>query len=650
MSDRWVLAAAAAAWSGAWTAVPLPLPAALAAGLVVVLVRHPASAAGALFVLCSALGARALAGLDPPPEARFDATITLATDPELTFEDHLRFEARTSQGRLLAEVRGPEAVAAIGALLAGERATVVGETSPFTRDTAWTRSRHLAGRLRIESVSAVGRAAPPAEAANRFRRLLDRGATSLSERHRSLLAGLVLGDDRAQPPELSADFRAAGLTHLLAVSGQNVVFVLVVFGPLLRLLRLWPRFLLALAVVAAFALLTRFEPSVVRATFVAGVALFAHTTGRPSGGVRHLSIAICLLLVIDPLLVHSLGFRLSVAASAGVLLLAPPIVARLRGPTWFRDGLGITAGAQLAVAPVLVPVFGPMPLAALPANVLAGPVAGLLMVWGLTGGVVAAAVGGRIGWLLHRPSAVGLHVLEAVAAGGASLPLGQVGLRHLALLAIAGALVWWGGRRHVTWTGPTGLALAALAVVAPILTPVPLGPRDAGYGATVWVDGRVAVVDVGPGASPVDVLDALREAQVSAVGLVVVRTSRSSAGELIDAVQRRFAVGAVVGPPGLAHPDVVVPERPLRIAVGRLSIAVDDAGPPLRLRIGWAPPGDAEAARTLPAGSGPAVGSAGALGARSPPLRRDAPPRRARAGRGVDPGHGSGRLGGAVCA
>jgi len=63
---------------------------------------------------------------------------------------------------------------------------------------------------------------PPSRAANGVRRTLVAGAAPLSPVQRSLFTGLVIGDDRAQPAGLADDFRGAGLTHLLAVSGQNV--------------------------------------------------------------------------------------------------------------------------------------------------------------------------------------------------------------------------------------------------------------------------------------------------------------------------------------------------------------------------------------------------------------------------------------------
>ena len=570
-------------------AVPAPVVAVLAV-VAVAGHRRPLALCAALLVATSLLSARALAGLDHPPDGPFTGAVTLATDPERTVDDRLRFEVVTEQGRLLAEVRSPTAVTRLGDHLAGDRAVVAGQASPFTRMSEWVRSRHLAGRLTIETVQAAGPGSPVATAANRFRRLLDDGAASLPPGQRALLAGLVLGDDRAQPPELAADFRAAGLTHLLAVSGQNVLFVLAVAGPALRRLRLWPRFVLGIGLISAFALVTRFEPSVVRAAFVAGVALYARTTGRPSGGVRHLAIAICLLLLVDPLLVHSLGFRLSVAASLGVLLLGPRLAERLPGPVWLRTGLAVTAGAQMAVAPVLVPVFGPMPLAALPANVAAGPVAGALMVWGLTAGTVAGVVGGLPAWLLHRPSAVGLRMLEDIAATGASLPLGRVDLRHVFVLALAAGVAASARRRGSTPGVGAAAVLVAVALVSPVVTPARAGARAAGHDATVWVDGPAAVVDVGTRADPVDVLDALRGADVAAVGLVVLRSATPAGLAVLDAIDARFPVGATVGPPGLGSDRVTVPTGELRIRVGRLAIRIDRAGPPLRASIGWASP------------------------------------------------------------
>ncbi|MFP5322198.1 MAG: ComEC/Rec2 family competence protein [Acidimicrobiia bacterium] len=579
---------AVAAWVGALAArsVPVVLLAVAATGAVAAVRgqgwRRVLLAAAAVGVLTSGLAARSLDGLRPPPEGPVAGVAVLLTDPEPRPGGGVRADVRLDGRRLLAEARSPAAAAALAPRLAGEGVVVRGAVSGFERAMPWAQARHLAGRLRIEMVTADVPAAPHAALANRLRRTLERGTASLPERHRSLLAGITLGDDRAQPAELTADFRASGLTHLLAVSGSNVLFVLVAVGPLLRRLRLWPRFFLAVGVVAGFALLTRFEPSVVRAAAMAAVALWATTTGRRSGGVRHLGLAMIGLLLVDPLLSRSVGFRLSVAACLGVLVLAPRLVERLPGPRWAREALATTIGAQLAVAPVLVPVFGAMPLAALPANVAAAPLAAGLMVWGITAGLVAGVVGGAVGAVLHLPSALALAALERVAAWSAALPLGHVDLRHVAVLAVAGLLL----TRPPPWRAVGALAVA-VAVLLAGASPVPPGSEQVGWAATVWTDGPVAVVDLDVGASATEVLDVLRRRRVHAVTVVVVRSARDQPSEVVRALRARFPVHAVLAPPGSPVPDHVVPRPGLVVRVGGFQVRVDEAEPVLRARIGW---------------------------------------------------------------
>ncbi len=238
------------------------------------------------------------------------------------------------------------------------------------------------------------------------------GSTHLPPVDRALLAGFLLGDTRGVPPELTEQFRAAGLTHLTAVSGENVAFVMALFAPLLRRAGLRGRVVLALVVLVAFGTMTRWEPSVLRAIAMATVALLAGALGRPTTGLRVLVLAAATLLLVDPFLVHQVGFLLSCGASLGIALFSRPITERLRGPMWMREVLGVTAAAQVGVAPVLIPVFGSMPLVALPANLVAVPLAAPLTMWGLIAGVaggLARPVSPAIPRLLELPTVGLLH-------------------------------------------------------------------------------------------------------------------------------------------------------------------------------------------------------------------------------------------------
>ena len=140
------------------------------------------------------------------------------------------------------------------------------------------------------------------------------------------------------------------------------------------------------AVLVVFGTMTRWEPSVTRAIVMTSIALLAGVLGRPTSALRALLLAATLLLLIDPFLLHSVGFALSCTASLGIALWSRPITEWLWGPQWIREVLGVTAAAQIGVAPVLIPVFGSVPLVALPANLVAVPLAAPLTMWGIVAG------------------------------------------------------------------------------------------------------------------------------------------------------------------------------------------------------------------------------------------------------------------------
>src|SRR5206468_3695597 len=102
-----------------------------------------------------------------------------------------------------------------------------------------------------------------------------------------------------------------------------------------------------------FGVLTRWEPSVLRAEAMAALALVGTTLGRPVSGLRLLALAVTAVLLVDPLLVRSVGFLLSVAACTGIALLARPIARVVPGPRRLAAAVGVTVAAQLGVAPVL---------------------------------------------------------------------------------------------------------------------------------------------------------------------------------------------------------------------------------------------------------------------------------------------------------
>lgn len=498
------------------------MPVVLVAVAVAMLRRRPVAVALALALVAGARSESSLVALDQPLPDHLTGTARLVSDPTLS-DIGSSVEVELGGRRWQAQVpRDDEWV--LRPLLMGDHIEVTGRPRPFSgAPEGWRRSRHLAGRLDVSRIERGPPASAPYLAANAVHRLLSRGASSFDDRDRALFMGLVVGDDRAQGDVDRFRFQATGLGHLLAVSGQNVVFVLLVLRPLTSRLGLRSRWLVALAALALFVLVTRAEPSVLRATAMAAVALSASMSGRVASGFRVLALAVIGLVLVDPLLVSGLGFQLSVCATGGLLVGAAPLSERLAGPHWFTDALGCTLVAQLATAPLLIGLAGGVPSVATLANVLAVPAAGAVMVLGLTAGIVAGLVVPPVAAVISTPTRLLVDWIDAVASTLSRVPLRLLGPWQLALVGLAAVLLW--PRRRSGWSTVVALCLIGSAVwpleVPPTPTAVAAGVvvADSGCGRTVLLEGRVDVIDV---------LEALQHAGVVRADVVVARVSASA--------------------------------------------------------------------------------------------------------------------------
>jgi competence protein ComEC len=373
--------------------------------------------------------------LDDPDASRFVASVLVRVDS---------FDGRAAGGRRVVVHASGDLADHLRILSAGESAVLRGWCSELEGfDLRW-RWKHAVGEVHATELVGVGRARAPLDRlANGMRALVLDGSAQLQPIDRALLAGFLLGDTRGVPDELTEQFRLAGLTHLTAVSGENVAFVLALFAPLLRRAGLRGRVVIAVVVLVCFGTMTRWEPSVLRAIAMAMVGLLAGALGRPTTGVRVLVLAATGLLLIDPFLVHQVGFVLSCGASLGIALLARPITARLPGPGWMREVLGVTAAAQVGVAPILIPVFGSMPLVALPANLVAVPLAAPLTMWGLVAGVaggLARPLSPAIPRVLELPTVGLLHALISVADLASRVPVAVDGRAAWGIVASSALL------------------------------------------------------------------------------------------------------------------------------------------------------------------------------------------------------------------
>ena len=578
MSDRHVAAMAIVVWAGALTPRHVPTVVLLTATAVAALALHrrwPVRFIITVAILASFLSGAAWARIEPAVAERYVGPAVLVADPE-PVSGGVRVTALIEGGRYDLRAWGSPAGGLRNRLM-GERVKVEVDLRPLGNAPAWLLAQGLSGRGTVTSVESFDVGSPHTRIANSIRRTIESGASSMNRDERALFAGLVYGDDRQQSPLTADNFDAAGLTHLLAVSGQNMAFVLAITGPVLRRLGHRQRFTFVLALLLLFATVTRFEPSVVRASVMTSVAAVAALVGTEMSSRRILGVAVAALVLVDPLIVHSVAFQLSVAASAGILLWSARVARAVPGPRWLVEALAVTSTAQLAVAPLLVWRFDGLPVASLPANLLAGPAAGPVMMWGLTGGLVAGVLPAGVAEVLHVPTRAALWWINSVASQVPLLPFGRLGAVHIALLFVAGAL----GLRQTTELG-RATALVVLIVVlgqpAVALATMPAETQVIDSESTIWQDHRVTVLELGGPTPPEDVLSTLRKANIGAIDLVVVHSSSFGKASLIGWIRTHHVVRAVWAPEITMGVGEVIPPAGTQLLVDGRTLTVEIEG------------------------------------------------------------------------
>lgn len=366
--------------------------------------------------------------------------------------------------------------------------------------------------------------------------------TDLPPDPRGLVPAMVFGDTSRSPPELTDDLREAGLAHLSAVSGANVSLTLAAAMPVLALMGVPRRGrpVCLLGVIAVFVLITRPEPSVIRAAVMGAVGLLAIYRSTRAAGPPALGAAIVGLLLIDPWLARSVGFALSALATLGLVVFAGPWTTALAprmpwGSKTLAAALVVPVAAQLMTAPVVVVLQGQLSVIGIPANVLAAPLVAPVTIAGLLVAALAS-VGLSAAWLAWLPGAPALvicvigHRAAGLSWANLGWPAGPVGvllLLALSLVALlSGPRILYAVRRR-----PRSVAAAALlgvCLVAPTSSLAWPPPRwqlvacDIGQGDALVLattPGRAILIDAGPDAAAVD--RCLRRLRVRALDLIV---------------------------------------------------------------------------------------------------------------------------------
>jgi competence protein ComEC len=443
-------------------------------------------------------------------------------------------------------------------------------------EAAYLRRQGVHAVLAARGYRIVGHRGGIGGIADTLRRRVDRSlAPGLDGERRAVVAGIVLGEDEGLDQALRDDFRASGLYHLLAVSGQNVAYVIA--GALLLAWGLglprWAGQIAALLSVLSYVAAVGWQPSVVRAGVAGSLASLAWLASRPADRWYALLVGAAVLMATTPYALLEPGFQLSFAAVSAIFVAVPRVERRLEGyplPRRLAAALAVSAACGVVTAPILWLEFGSIPVYSVLGNALAEPVVAPLLALAFGATLLdpilpaaALALGWLNGWL------AAYLALSARLVGG--LPHAQVSsVEGVAVLAVGLLLVVLVSRLRP----PRGRRVLALAAMAGVLglawrsageeaPPLPPGGLrvtvlDVGQGDGILLQVKQGAVLVDEGPPEAEVADQLRALGVSRLAAIVLthphRDHVGGAAEILD----RLKVGFVLDP---LEPTASVDER-----------------------------------------------------------------------------------------
>ncbi|PSN14190.1 competence protein [filamentous cyanobacterium CCP5] len=309
-----------------------------------------------------------------------------------------------------------------------------------------------------------------------------------------LVSAMALGRQAVNLPyDLQDTFIAAGLAHTLAASGFHVSLVLGVVLGLLKSRSPWVKVVVGTIALTVYVGLTGAQPSVMRAAFMGGGALIGLASERQVKPLGCLLVAVTLLLAINPHWIDSIGFRLSVMATLGLMVSVQPITRWLDFlPPTLATMLAVPVAAYFWVLPMQLYYFNGFSTYSILINMVATPLVTVISLGGIATGLVAAIapwLGAMLAWPIQLPARVLIALVQwQVDLPGSTLATGQISLGQMLGLYGLFLLGWlqpWGRRRR--WL---------LAGVAIVLAMLPLWIAGVGSQATVLAAGNEPVLVV----------------------------------------------------------------------------------------------------------------------------------------------------------
>lgn len=220
---------------------------------------------------------------------------------------------------------------------------------------------------------------------------------SFSESKAIFLKAILLGEKSDMTPEYYSSFKRSGLSHVIAVSGMHLSYLVMMLALFRKYFKPDSRIYSSMMIgfVFAFMCLTGMTASVVRAGIMVICVFSGNIFAKKSDSLTFLGVSAFIILLNNPYAAFSQSFILSYSATLGILIFAKPLEEKLipnrirKRKSFFakiRNGIistfAVSLGAQMFTLPPAIVLFSETSLWSLPANILITPLCPLILVSG----------------------------------------------------------------------------------------------------------------------------------------------------------------------------------------------------------------------------------------------------------------------------
>ncbi len=198
-----------------------------------------------------------------------------------------------------------------------------------------------------------------------------------------LIIGMMIGETKDISEDVLENFKTTGITHLIAVSGSNVVYVVVLVQFLFKkFFGKRATYFISIFFLILFMLISGASASVCRATLMIILSICADIFFLKSDTFSNILTSAFILILLNPLVIYDVGFILSFGGTLGIVLLSKDFTKFFKKLGKLNETLSVTCSAQLILAPIMMYYFNTFSILSIVTNIIVVPISGSITILG----------------------------------------------------------------------------------------------------------------------------------------------------------------------------------------------------------------------------------------------------------------------------